>query len=161
MKEPDLPPFDPTRSDYSSYELERYADDLLVEGAKEIDPDTGKKRGIGGENPILFAAHIKARERREIKTSSGFVEDSLTVNRMGQPGMYNRVEPHGGRRVNSEEARKKHGASWYRAVILAPIPLSPVIIYTILLILSIIFLMYAIEHCKWYPGAPGSSTGEP
>jgi hypothetical protein len=114
LKEPDYPPFDPERRDYTAAELEHYADEFLMADAKSIDSETGKERGIGGENPILFAAHIKARERREIKTTSGFVEDSLTVNRMGQPGMYNRVEPHGGRRVNSDEARKKHGASFYR-----------------------------------------------
>jgi hypothetical protein len=109
----ELEPFDPSRNDYTALELEAYADAILTEGARAVDPKTGKERGIKGDSPILFATHLKARERREIKTGSGIVEDHLTVNTLGQPGMYNRVEPHGGRKVNSEDARKKHGASYF------------------------------------------------
>jgi hypothetical protein len=109
----ELEPFDPARTNYTATELEAYADELLMADARGIDPETGKERGIKGDSPILFETHLKARARREVQTGSGMVEDHLTVNTMGQPGMYNRVEPRGGRKVNSEDARRKHGASFF------------------------------------------------
>lgn len=68
----------------------------------------GKTRSIGGKNPILFEEHIQARKRREIYTSTGDNPDPSIVS-----GIYNRSHP-AGRKVNTDEARKKHGASWYR-----------------------------------------------
>ena len=91
--------------------LEEQADEILRANAKEVDPETGKVRGIGGENPILFAEHIYARKRREIypksEAANGVVDPSI------QQGIYNRQHPEG-RKVNSEEQRSRNGASYYR-----------------------------------------------
>lgn len=67
----------------------------------------GSARGIGGDNPILFEEHFLSRRRREIYTSLGSPDPSIVQ------GIYNRSHPQG-RKINSDEARKKHGASWYR-----------------------------------------------
>lgn len=67
----------------------------------------GKERGIGGDNPILFEEHFQSRKRREIYTAQGTPDPSIVS------GMYNRVHPNG-RKVNSEEQRKRNGASFYR-----------------------------------------------
>lgn len=67
----------------------------------------GQVRGIGGESPILFEEHIAARRRREIYTTQGTPDPEIVS------GMYNRVHPQG-RKVNSEEQRKRNGASFYR-----------------------------------------------
>jgi hypothetical protein len=67
----------------------------------------GQVRGIGGDNPILFEEHIAARRRREIYTTQGTPDPEIVS------GIYNRVHPQG-RKVNSEEQRKKNGASFYR-----------------------------------------------
>lgn len=67
----------------------------------------GAVRGIGGEAPILFEEHFQSRRRREIYNSLGSPDPSIVS------GMYNRAHPQG-RKINSAEARKKHGASWYR-----------------------------------------------
>jgi hypothetical protein len=88
-------------------ELDMISDEILRKHAKEVDPETGKERGIGGENPILFQEHEQARKRREIYTEGGTPDPSLVS------GLYNRTHPQG-RKVNSEEARKRHGASYYR-----------------------------------------------
>lgn len=69
----------------------------------------GKMRGIGGENPILFEEHFQSRKRREIYNSIGVPDPEIAS------GIYNRAHPQG-RKINSEEARKKHGASYFRAV---------------------------------------------
>lgn len=70
-------------------------------------PGEGKLRGIGGEDPILFEEHIQSRKRREIYTQGGTPDPEIVS------GIYNRCHPQG-RKVNSPEQRKKHGASWYR-----------------------------------------------
>lgn len=67
----------------------------------------GAVRGIGGENPILFEEHIQSRKRREIYTTVGTPDPSIVQ------GIYNRVHPQG-RKQNSEEQRKRNGASFYR-----------------------------------------------
>lgn len=67
----------------------------------------GKRRGIQGENQIIFENHIKDRRRREIYTSLGTPDPSI------QRGIYNRIHPQG-RKVNTDEQRKKHGAGWYK-----------------------------------------------
>lgn len=67
----------------------------------------GIARGIGGENPILFEEHFQSRRRREIYTSIGTPDPSITQ------GIYNRTHPQG-RKVNSEEQRKRNGASFFR-----------------------------------------------
>lgn len=93
--------------DYTPRELEQLADQLLRAEARSIDPETGKERGIGGDKPILFEEHIHQRRRREILNENGVPDPAL-----GR-GLYFRTHPEG-RKVNSEEARKKHGASYYR-----------------------------------------------
>lgn len=67
----------------------------------------GKDRGIQGDNPILFEEHLQTRRKREIYTQVGTPDPSIVT------GMYNRTHPQG-RKVNSEEQRKKHGASFFR-----------------------------------------------
>lgn len=66
----------------------------------------GAVRGIGGVNPILFEEHFQSRRRREIYNSLGSPDPSIVS------GMYNRAHPLG-RKINSPEARAKHGASYY------------------------------------------------
>lgn len=67
----------------------------------------GAVRGIGGQNPILFEEHFQSRRRREIYNSLGSPDPAIVS------GLYNRSHPQG-RKVNSPEARAKHGASYYR-----------------------------------------------
>lgn len=98
--------FDPEK-EYSDRELEILADQLLRDDAKAVNPDTGKQRGIGGKNPILFAEHEYARRRREIYNSLGVPDPEIVS------GLYNRTHP-AGRKVNSPEQRKASGASYYR-----------------------------------------------
>lgn len=92
---------------YTARELEALADQFLRADAKEIDPETGKERGIGGKDPILFAEHIYQRQKREILNENGVPEPGLVS------GLYIRSHPEG-RRINSKEQRTKHGASYYR-----------------------------------------------
>jgi hypothetical protein len=70
-------------------------------------PGEGAPRGIGGKDPILFEEHFQSRKRREIYTAVGTPDPSIVA------GIYNRVHPQG-RKVNSEEQRKRNGASFYR-----------------------------------------------
>lgn len=67
----------------------------------------GAVRGIGGANPILFEEHFQSRRRREIYNSLGSPDPSIVS------GIYNRAHPQG-RKINTPEARAKHGASYYR-----------------------------------------------
>jgi len=66
----------------------------------------GKAKGFKGDNQILFEEHIIARKRREIFCENGVPDPGIVS------GLYNRTHKDG-RRVNSEESRKKHGASFY------------------------------------------------
>jgi hypothetical protein len=67
----------------------------------------GKVKGIRGRNPILFEEHLHSRRRREIYANSGVPDPSVVS------GLYNRTHP-SGRKVNSPEQRRRHGASYYR-----------------------------------------------
>jgi len=67
----------------------------------------GEARGIGGKDPILFEEHLANRRRREILPANGVPDPSIVA------GIYNRTHPQG-RKVNSEEQRKKNGASFFR-----------------------------------------------
>lgn len=67
----------------------------------------GPRRDIRGKDPILFEAHLKNRQRREIYNTMGIPEPNIVS------GMYNRVHKDG-RRVNTDEQRKRNGASFYR-----------------------------------------------
>lgn len=99
--------------EYTARELEQLADQMLRDDAKVIDPATGKQKGIQGDNPILFEEHLRKRGSREIGNERGVADPAYTLNSNGQPGMYNRVAPDG-RKVNSEEQRRRNGASYYR-----------------------------------------------
>jgi hypothetical protein len=99
-------PFDPDIQ-YTDFQLEEFANQLLRKQSRSIVEATGKERGIGGEDPILFEEHLYARKRREIYPESGTPDPSLVS------GIYYRSHPEG-RKINSPEARKKHGASYYR-----------------------------------------------
>lgn len=106
-KKEEYDPYDPKkaeRGEYSPRELDYYANQLLREAASEIDPETGKAAGLKG---ILLPEHEYARKRREIYTEGGTPDPSLVQ------GLYNRTHPQG-RKVNSEEQRKRNGASFYR-----------------------------------------------
>lgn len=94
-------------ADFSNRQLEAEADRILREAAKTIDPGTGRERGIGGENPILFEDHLHQRRRREIQCENGTPDPGIVV------GLYNRTHPQG-RKVNSPDQRKRNGASYYR-----------------------------------------------
>jgi hypothetical protein len=104
--------FDPKKSGYSRAALERFSEAILRADAKTREP-------INGENPILFEEHLYNRRRREINVASGTPDDLRGL--WDKPGVtrgdgqviYNRTHPQG-RKVNSPEARRKHGASWYR-----------------------------------------------
>ena len=91
---------------YSAREVALLADQFLRDDANSIDEETGKKRGLKGDNPILFEEHIYQRRRREILNQNGVPEPGLVQ------GLYWRTHPEG-RKVNSQEARKK-GAAHYR-----------------------------------------------
>jgi hypothetical protein len=75
----------------------------------------GKRRGIHGDNPILFEDHLHERRRREIYVEMGTPDPALTMDRFGRPttGIYNRTHPDG-RKVNTADQRKKSGAAYYR-----------------------------------------------
>lgn len=100
--------FDPevaNRGGYTKSKLEAFANQLLKEDSRSIDPETGKRRGIGGENPILFPEHEHERRKKEIYAKEGVVDPDI------QQGSYFRTHPRG-RRVNSPE-RRAAGAGWY------------------------------------------------
>jgi hypothetical protein len=67
----------------------------------------GRKRGINGEDPILFEEHLIKRKKREIYCAAGTPDPSI------ESGLYNKSHPQG-RKVNTKEDRQKHGASYYK-----------------------------------------------
>lgn len=99
--------WNPEKENWTKAELEQLADQLLKEEARAIDPETGKKRGIGGENPILFDEHIYKRQQREILNVNGIPDPSITR------GIYHRPHPEG-RKLNTE-AQRKAGSGFYRS----------------------------------------------
>lgn len=79
---------------------------VSCEGGHEWWQGEGEPRGIGGDNPILFEEHMLSRKKREIYCTVGTPDPSIVQ------GMYNKSHPQG-RKINSPEARSKHGASYY------------------------------------------------
>lgn len=76
----------------------------------------GPRRNINGKDPILFEPHLYNRKRREIHVKDGVPDPAFTMDRWGKrptQGMYYRVHPLG-RKQNTNEQRKKNGASFYR-----------------------------------------------
>lgn len=67
----------------------------------------GRRKTIQGDNPILFEEHFQSRKRREIYTKDGTPDPNIVS------GIYNRTHPEG-RKVNSEEQRRRNGASFFR-----------------------------------------------
>lgn len=102
---------------YTSAQLDQIATQMLREDANRVlEHDTQcsgeddckcKRRGVGGENPILFESHLYARKRREIMVNSGTPDPSIVQ------GCYNRTHPQG-RKVNDPADRKRMGLSFYR-----------------------------------------------
>lgn len=86
-----------------------YADvpEIMCKNGHRWYKGEGKRRGIDGDNSILFENHLRDRHRREIQTSIGTPDPSIAR------GMYNRTHPQG-RKVNSKEQRKRNGASFFR-----------------------------------------------
>lgn len=101
----ELPPFDPTRTDYDERELAMYADLMLRESGSNSDPDMPA---------ILFQEHIEPRWRKEVTVAEG-TPDRVITNSLSADGqtMFNRTHPQG-RKVNSKEQQTKNGAGWYR-----------------------------------------------
>jgi len=128
--------FDPEKKDYTIKELDQLADQFLKDDARSISPETGKPKGIGGKDPILFEEHIYQRKKREIINENGVPEPGLVQ------GIYDRIHPEG-RKVNSPEQRKRNGASWYRVVIPPPFGLVPT--WIALAIGCALFLPLAID----------------
>lgn len=95
--------FDPD-GDYTSTELDAYADAFLRKNSKE--------KPINVYPQILMEEHLYNRRRREILTNQGFPDESLTeaISKDGQM-LYQRQHPQG-RRVNTDEARAR-GSSYY------------------------------------------------
>mgnify|MGYP000287601366 CR=1 FL=1 len=87
---------------FTPSQLDHFTDMIL-----RADVRAGNK--LKGENPILFQEHIKTRYKREIYNQNGIPDPSI------QQGIFYRTHPEG-RKVNSEEARKTHGASFYRDI---------------------------------------------
>ena len=76
----------------------------------------GPRRNLNGRNPILFETHLYNRKRREIHVKDGVPDPAFTMDRWGKrptQGMYYRVHPLG-RKQNTDQQRKKNGASFYR-----------------------------------------------
>jgi len=107
--------FDP-EADYTPREVEAFADALLRQDSRQFN-------NYSREKGILFAEHLYTRQRREIGNSTGIADPTLTASLQDKqkPGrhsgdgqmMYNRTHPRG-RKVNSEEQRKRNGASYFR-----------------------------------------------
>lgn len=93
--------------DGEGHELALKFEEIQCENGHTWFPGEGQLRGIGGDNPILFEEHFQSRKRREIYTAQGTPDPSIVS------GIYNRIHPQG-RKVNSEEQRKRNGASFYR-----------------------------------------------
>src|SRR5574343_462573 len=93
------------RGGYSKTQLKAWTNRFLKDHANELDPETGKRRGVGGDNPILFPEHEHTRRQREIISENGVPDPNIVS------GSYWRAHPKG-RRVNSPE-RRARGASWY------------------------------------------------
>lgn len=97
--------FDP-EEDYTPKQLEAYATAFLRRD-KEENPDVY-------QNAILFDTQLRNRYSREVYNKYGVPDEEITHDKSndGQT-MYNRTHPEG-RKVNSQEQRSRHGASFYR-----------------------------------------------
>lgn len=90
-----VPTYDP-RKDYTQNQLLLLAEKILIE-------DT---RPPAAHPQVLLVSHLMDRKSREIYVTSGTPDPEIVQ------GLYWRTHPNG-RRVNSDEQRKKNGASYY------------------------------------------------
>jgi hypothetical protein len=97
-------------ADYSAKELEAFATAMLKDDIKES----------GNVENILFDDHLYNRRKREVYTTDGVpileapdMGTEFKTKNPGQTPIYNRTHPQG-RKVNSEEQRRRNGASYYR-----------------------------------------------
>ena len=97
-KEPVSTEIEPGRK-YTPSELDDIATAILREDAKN--------NPIKEYPKILFEEHIRNRWRREVQTAAGVPDPSIVQ------GQFYKSHPQG-RKVNSDEARKVHGAGFYR-----------------------------------------------
>lgn len=81
----------------------------------------GMLRSTRGADQILFDDHLAMRHKREIYVKAGIPDPHTShgKSRNGrttsmEPGLFNRVYPEGGRKINDKEQREKHGAGFYR-----------------------------------------------
>jgi hypothetical protein len=103
----ELPEFDPNRTDYSERELAMYADKMLWESSSENDLRKS-------DYPVLMQEHAESKWRKELNVGTGTPDAAISsaASPDGQR-MFNRQHPQG-RKVNSSQARKIHGAGYYR-----------------------------------------------
>lgn len=104
---PDPDDFDPTQT-YSKIELDLFADAILWR-----DVQNGRRNFH--DPVILFEEHELERRKREIYVWTGTPTETVLADFESPDGqrMYWRSHPRG-RRMNSEEQKKKNRASWYR-----------------------------------------------
>jgi hypothetical protein len=103
----ELPAFDPSKK-YTDRQLELYATKMLLEERSEIAEKREAGETVSDDGPMwLNQAQIDMRHRREIITRDGTPDPNIVQ------GIYNRTHPEG-RKVNSDEQRKKNGAAFYR-----------------------------------------------
>lgn len=66
---------------YTPTQIDEMADEFLRAATREIDPDTGRPKGIkgvGGDAPFLLEEHYRYRRRREIYNTTGIAEPYLS-----------------------------------------------------------------------------------
>lgn len=90
--------------------------ELICEQGHKWYLGEGPRRDIRGQNPILFEPHLYNRRRRELLAAEGVVDPAYTMDRWGKRpthGLYMRSHPLG-RKTNTPEQRKAHGAGFYK-----------------------------------------------
>ena len=90
--------------------------ELMCERGHRWYKGEGPRRDLRGRNPILFETHLYNRRRRELLAKEGVVDPAYTMDRWGKrptQGLYVRSHPQG-RKTNTPEQRKEHGAGFYK-----------------------------------------------
>ena len=100
----------PPKSRYASAMFQdMFGEAMLRSDIRSQEKPQQYQRQLG----ILFEGQLKKRQQREKHGKNGVVDDTIT--QAGSPDgqrIYNRSHPEG-RRVNSDEQRREHGASFY------------------------------------------------
>jgi hypothetical protein len=105
----DLKNIDPDSKYAREAFIEAFGEAMLRADIRKAEKPQPYQRSLG----ILFEGQLKKRRDREKRASEGVVDEIITA--AGSPDgqrIYNRSHPEG-RRINSEEQRKEHGASFY------------------------------------------------